>query len=83
MSYDLWFWRETKPIDQTPEQICDCIAEEKPLDGIATLPIDRIKGALVAAFPDIQDEGASMTWHTSGWRGGHVKRDHVSSAGWK
>ena len=62
MSYDLWFWRQTKPSELSPDAICQQLAEDKLIDGIALLPIDEIKAAIVAEFPDIEDGLTSMTW---------------------
>lgn len=62
MSYDLWFWRQTKSSDLSLDEICDQLAEDKLIDGIATLPIDHIKAAVRAQFPEIADELTSMTW---------------------
>ena len=62
MSYDLWFWRQTKPSELSLDAICDTLAEDKLLDEIAVLPIDDIKAAVIAEFPDIEDELTSMIW---------------------
>ena len=62
MSYDLWFWRQTKPSDLSLDAICEQLVEDQPIDGIALLPIDDIKAAIVAEFPDIEDERTSMIW---------------------
>ena len=43
MSYDLWFWRQTKSLDLSFSQICETLEEPGKLDGIETLPIDRIQ----------------------------------------
>lgn len=66
MSCDLWFWRQLKPIMLSPEAICDELAEERAVDGIETLPIDRIKQALKSEFPEIDDELSSMSWEGDG-----------------
>jgi len=62
MSYDLCFWRQTRPLELTPEQICDALALDEPVDGIASLPVEEIKNALLTEFPDIDDELDSMLW---------------------
>jgi hypothetical protein len=62
MSYDLWFWRQTKSSDLSLDQICDQLAEDNLIDGIAHLPIADIKAAVRAEFPGIEDELTSMTW---------------------
>lgn len=66
MSYDLWFWRQTKPSGLPLDAVCSLLAEDKLIDGIAVLPIDEIRAALVAAFPDIEDGHTSMSWEGNG-----------------
>jgi hypothetical protein len=66
MSYDLWFWRQTRPSALSPDAICQQLAEDKLVDGIALLPIEEIKAAIVAEFPDIEDGPTSMTWEGNG-----------------
>ena len=62
MSYDLWFWRQSKPLPLTLDQICEALAEEDDIDGIETLPIEQIKQALIDEFPNIDDQLSSMIW---------------------
>ncbi len=62
MSYDLWFWRQTKASNLSLDEICDQLAEDNLIDGIATLPIADIKAAVRTEFPGIEDELTSMTW---------------------
>ncbi|MEZ6137501.1 MAG: hypothetical protein R3C53_21645 [Pirellulaceae bacterium] len=62
MSYDLWFWRQTRPSELSPDAICQQLAGDKLIDGIALLPINDIKAAIISEFPDIQDGLTSMTW---------------------
>jgi hypothetical protein len=66
MSYDLWFWRQTKPSHLSHDGICEQLVEDKTIDGIAILPIEDIKAAIVAAFPEIQDDRTSMIWDGNG-----------------
>ena len=63
MSYDLWFWRQTKPSGLSLDAICDQLGEDNMIDGIALLPIEDIKVAIVLEFPEIEDELTSMTWN--------------------
>ncbi len=50
----------------SPDAICQQLAEDKLIDGIAILPIGEIKAAIVAEFPDIEDGLTSMTWEGGG-----------------
>ena len=66
MSYDLCFWRQTKPSDLSLDEIWGQLGEDKLIDGIALLPIGNIKAAVLAEFPEIEDELTSMTWDGNG-----------------
>ncbi len=53
MSYDLWFLAyQTKASDLSLDQICDQLAEDNLIDGIATLPIADIKAAVARSFQE-------------------------------
>lgn len=66
MSYGLWFWRQLRPSALSPDAICEQLAEDKRIDGIALLPIEEVKAAIVKEFPDIEDGLTSMTWEGNG-----------------
>lgn len=87
MSYDLWFWRQTKPLTLSLDEVCEELSLENEIDGIEMLPINRIKECLLSEFPDIDDQLSSMTWEGDGsyfdvtWP---ANRSHVSvSCGYK
>ncbi|MCC9604241.1 hypothetical protein LOC67_27115 [Stieleria sp. JC731] len=44
------------------DAICEHLAEDKLVDGIPILPIDDIKRAIIAEFPEIEDVRTSMIW---------------------
>ena len=62
MSYDLYFWRQTKDMQMSPGQIVDTLSEDRPVDGIASFPRTRVRAVLQEAFPDIQDGDFELTW---------------------
>ena len=66
MSYDLYFWRQTKNFEIAPEQVVDLLAEDTPLDGVAAFPRTVVREAFRKAFPDITDDDVSLFWEGAG-----------------
>lgn len=54
------------PSALSPDAICQHLAKDELVDGIALLPIEDIKTAIIAAFPDIADGLTSMNWEGNG-----------------
>jgi hypothetical protein len=66
MSYDLYFWRQTKDMQMRPSEIVDLLSEDTPVDGITTFPRTRVRAVLKESFPDIQDGDFELTWEGDG-----------------
>jgi hypothetical protein len=66
MSYDIYFWRQTKELQVPPEQIVDRLGQDTPLDGVATFPRTRVREVFQKAFPEIVDGDAELDWEGAG-----------------
>jgi len=66
MSYDLYFWRQTKDMHMSPDEIIDLLSEDRPVDGVTTFPRDRVRTVLKESFPDIRDGDFDLTWEGEG-----------------
>jgi len=66
MSYDLYFWRQTRDMQITPGEIIELLSEDKPVDGIACFPRTRVRAVLKQSFQDIQDGDFDLTWEGDG-----------------
>ena len=66
MSYDLYFWRQTKACEASPDELLDFLSLNQPVEGIATFPRERILQVLRKAFPDIDDGDFELTWEGAG-----------------
>jgi hypothetical protein len=66
MSYDLYFWRQTKSLPMPPHEICDLLSEARPIEGIASFPRVRVRAVLKETFPDIEDRDMELTWEGDG-----------------
>ncbi|SRR6266436_3415355 len=66
MSYGLYFWRQTKDLEMRPGEIIDLLSEDKPVEGIAAFPRDRVRAVLKEYFPNIQDGDFDLTWEGDG-----------------
>lgn len=66
MSYDLYFWRQTKVITKKPEIIIDLLLSDKLMPGIATFPRARARDVFKSFFPDITDGDFQLDWEGSG-----------------
>ena len=66
MSYDLYFWREEKPLDLSPGEVCDLLADEQHVEGIVNLPIDQVKQRFAETFPGINDCLSYLDWEGEG-----------------
>jgi hypothetical protein len=62
VSYDLYFWRQTKDLQIRPEQIVDLLSKDEPVDGIVSFPRSDIRAVLKRYFPDIADGDADLEW---------------------
>ncbi len=66
MSYDMYFWRQTKDLGMRPEQIIDRLSEDTPLDGVTSFPRTRVREVFRTAFPDIVDGDTDLDWEGAG-----------------
>src|SRR5438046_3185551 len=66
MSYDLYFWRQTKMFSEKPEAIVDLLSSDEPVPGIAAFPRERVRGVLKKFFPDITDGDFQLDWEGAG-----------------
>ena len=62
----MYFWKQTKDLQMRPEQVVDRLAEDKPLDGVATFPRTLVREVFRKAFPDIVDRDADLDWEGAG-----------------
>ena len=66
MAYNLYFWRQTSSIEQSPESICDRLCADEEIDGVAYLGVADIKKRFAEEFPEIEDYGAEMNCSLAG-----------------
>jgi hypothetical protein len=66
MSYDLYFWRQSKDLQKSPQEVLDLLSEDRPVEGIVAFPREQIRRALKQTFPDIEDEDFELTWEGAG-----------------
>lgn len=67
MSYDLYFWRETRKQRRKPEATCKLLCEEEQeLAGIELLSVAAIKACFQEFFPEISDNGHELDWEGAG-----------------
>ena len=65
MSYDLLFWKQEAGLTLDPADVLSSIAEDKPIVGLAGLPIREWTEAVLKAFPDAREEpNGSREWIT-------------------
>src|SRR5436190_2020247 len=66
MSYDLYFWRQTKDMQMCPGDIIDLLSKDGPLEGITSFPRNRVRTKIKEYFPDIQDGDFNLDWDGDG-----------------
>ncbi len=66
MSYDLFFWRQTKNLSLEPGAIVDRLAQEPTLDGVVAFPRQRVRAAFRHAFPELEDHDLQLDWEGGG-----------------
>lgn len=66
MSYDLYFWRQTKAFTKKPEEIIDLLSADEPISGVASFPRERARAAFKEFFPDIVDGDFQLDWEGAG-----------------
>lgn len=66
MSYDLYFWRQTKDLKMRPEQVVDRLAEDTPLEGVISFPRPLVREVFKKAFRDIVDHDFNLDWEGAG-----------------
>src|SRR4051812_36184861 len=66
MAHDLIFWRELTPRTDSPREVYNRLLADEDVEGLAVLPIDRVKRRFAEAFPGIDDQGAMMSWNGDG-----------------
>ena len=66
MSWDLAFWKPGGPSGEEPAAVYEALAEDGEPEGLAWLPVDAVKAAFRAAFPDVQDGWTELNWEGAG-----------------
>ncbi len=66
MSYDLYFWRQTRKFSQTGSEIVDLLSADKPVPGIEAFSRERVRAVLRRFFPDIVDGDFQLDWEGKG-----------------
>jgi hypothetical protein len=66
MSYDLYFWRQSPEVSQSPDELLVLLSEDQPVEGVATWPRASVRQLLKGAFPEIQDDDSELTWEGAG-----------------
>jgi hypothetical protein len=66
MSYDLYFWRQEVDFEEPPEEILNILSEDRPIEGIAAFPRERVRRILKETFPEIDDGDCELTWEGAG-----------------
>jgi hypothetical protein len=56
VSYDINFWKQSKPLEATPEEIYHKLCQGERVDGLEDLPTARILERIRAAFPECDDD---------------------------
>src|ERR1700742_2087761 len=64
MSYDLYFWRQTKDFETSPKNILKALSQDQPVEGIFTYPREQVLRALKKTFPDVDDK--DLIWEGAG-----------------
>lgn len=65
MTYSLYFWRQTKSLSLSVDEVCSQLCEDRAIDGVAELPIDAIRQAFMDAFPGMNGLSA-LAWEGDG-----------------
>ena len=52
MSYDISFWRESRPVGLSPNGVYRRLSRGKPVEGLAELPVEVVFAGLREAFAD-------------------------------
>ena len=66
MSYDLYFWQQSKIVEISPSEIVDRLDGEQSVDGIERIPREHVRRVLKEWFPEIQDGDIDLTWEGEG-----------------
>lgn len=66
MSYDMYFWRQTKDLQMQPEEVVDRLAQDTPLEGVVSFPRTLVRDVFKKAFPDIVDLDFNLNWEGAG-----------------
>lgn len=66
MAYSLYFWREEKPLDLTPDEIAQQVSEDLTVEGLAILPLDEVKQKFAETFPGLDDGLSGLSWEGAG-----------------
>jgi hypothetical protein len=56
MSYDISFWRESRPVGLSPNEAYRRLSRGKPVEGLAELPVEEVFAGLREAFGPFYEE---------------------------
>lgn len=81
MSYDLNFWRQDTSVTRVPAETYADLCEEVPVQGLATLPIDKYLQRIKDTFPGCAASQTTVNWEGEegafqvSWSEQHVRID--------
>jgi hypothetical protein len=62
MSYDLYFWRQTREVTDDPNSVLNLLSEDRPVTGITAFPTEKVRQTLTQAFPEMVNDGLQLLW---------------------
>lgn len=66
MSYDLYFWRQTKSRGESHGEIIDLLSADEAVPGIEAFPRELVRAKFKRLFPDITDGDFQLDWEGAG-----------------
>ena len=66
MSYELYFWRQTKDTPLSPLETMNLLSTDQPVEGISSFPRSEVRAVLREYFPEIEDGDSELTWKGDG-----------------
>ena len=63
MGYDLLFWKERNGRGLDPGTVCEALADEQPVHGLADFPVEDYLESVLAAFPEaVRESNGAQEW---------------------